>query len=653
MWRKTSCVLAVGLVIGSLRLTAQDATAVLDQAAKAIGGELTSIQYAGSGAAFTVGQSPRADAPWPGAALKTYTALVNYTTPAMRQEIVRVQLQNPPPGVMAQPITGEQRQVQVVSGRKAWNVAGENATPSLGAVVDRLTLLWSTPHGFLRAAKASGASAKSETVAGRTLTRVSFTAHGKIKMTGLINEQHQIEKIETWVDNAVLGDMLVETAFSDYKPFGAVTYPGRIVQKQGGHTTLDLTIASVEANPAADIPVPANVEQATLPAVKAEAQKLADGVFYVTGGSHHSVAVEFKDHLVVIEGPQNEERSLAVIAELKKADSDQADQVPGEHALSLRSLGRDPHLRCGGRDDRHAPVEPEVLRQGVRGAADDQPRQAGDREEGRDVRKRWREESAHRQRPHHRAARDSGQPAQRGLPDGVPAEGEAAGRSGCVVAARPERAATNDGEPCRPQPVREHPAAEARRRVDRPAARPRHDDGRVRRRGRQAGVVDPAAHVPMKPSTGVRAATSLDLLRRWAVILDSMFRVPGTRIRFGLDAILGLIPGVGDLSAPVFAALIIVTGFRLRVPAVVQARIVFNAALDMAIGFVPLLGDLFDIAWKANLRNLALLERHAQPGVAPRRGDYVFVIGCLVALGLLVALPLFVLVWLIGRFGAV
>ncbi len=319
MWRKTSCVLAVGLVIGSLRLTAQDANAVLDQAAKAIGGELTSIQYAGSGAAFTVGQSPRADAPWPGAALKTYTALVNYTTPAMRQEIVRVQLQNPPPGVMAQPITGEQRQVQVVSGRKAWNVAGENATPSLGAVVDRLTLLWSTPHGFLRAAKASGASAKSETVAGRTLTRVSFTAHGKIKMTGLINEQHQIEKIETWVDNAVLGDMLVETAFSDYKPFGAVTYPGRIVQKQGGHTTLDLTIASVEANPAADIPVPANVEQATLPAVKAEAQKLADGVFYVTGGSHHSVAVEFKDHLVVIEGPQNEERSLAVIAEVKKA----------------------------------------------------------------------------------------------------------------------------------------------------------------------------------------------------------------------------------------------------------------------------------------------------------------------------------------------
>ncbi len=157
----------------------------------------------------------------------------------------------------------------------------------------------------------------------------------------------------------------------------------------------------------------------------------------------------------------------------------------------------------------------------------------------------------------------------------------------------------------------------------------------------------------MKPSTGVRAATSLDLLRRWAVILDSMFRVPGTRIRFGLDAILGLIPGLGDLSAPVFAALIIVTGFRLRVPAVVQARIVFNAALDMAIGFVPLLGDLFDIAWKANLRNLALLERHAQPGVAPRRGDYVFVIGCLVALGLLVALPLVVLVWLIGRFGAV
>lgn len=319
MWRKSSCVLTAILVVGSWRLTAQDASAVLEQASKAIGGDLASIQYSGSGAAFTLGQAPRADAPWPGAALKSYTALIDYATPAMRQEIVRTRLQNPPPGVFAQPITGEQRQVLVVSGARAWNVAGENATPALGAVSDRLTLLWSTPHGFLRAARASGATVKAETIGGRKLTRVSFSAHGKSRMTGLLNDRHQLETIETWVDNPVLGDMPVETTFSDYKAFGAVTFPARIVQKQGGHTTLDLTITSVEPNAAADIQVPANVQQASLPAVKVEAQKLADGVFYLTGGSHHSVALDFKDHIVVIEGPQNEERSTAVIAEVKKA----------------------------------------------------------------------------------------------------------------------------------------------------------------------------------------------------------------------------------------------------------------------------------------------------------------------------------------------
>ena len=77
--------------------------------------------------------------------------------------------------------------------------------------------------------------------------------------------------------------------------------------------------------------------------------------------------------------------------------------------------------------------------------------------------------------------------------------------------------------------------------------------------------------------------TSLDLLRRWAVLLDSYFRVPGTRIRFGLDAIIGLVPGLGDFSAPVFAAVLIATGFRMRVPAIVQFRMVLNAGLDMVL----------------------------------------------------------------------
>lgn len=141
----------------------------------------------------------------------------------------------------------------------------------------------------------------------------------------------------------------------------------------------------------------------------------------------------------------------------------------------------------------------------------------------------------------------------------------------------------------------------------------------------------------------------LDLLRRWAVLLDSVFRVPGTRIRFGMDALIGLVPGLGDLSAPIYTAFIIATGFRMRVPPVVLARMVLNAGLDMVMGIVPLLGDLADVAWKANLRNMSLLERHARPGVPPSRGDYVFVLVSLAAVILIAVLPVLLLIWVITQ----
>jgi uncharacterized protein DUF4112 len=144
-------------------------------------------------------------------------------------------------------------------------------------------------------------------------------------------------------------------------------------------------------------------------------------------------------------------------------------------------------------------------------------------------------------------------------------------------------------------------------------------------------------------------AMRLDSLRRWAVILDSLFQVPGTSIRFGLDAIVGLIPGLGDMASPIYTALILLEGLRRRVPAVVQARMVLNAALDMGIGLVPLLGDVADVAWKANLRNLALLERHARPGTPPSAGDYVFVALCIAAVALIAIVPVALIIWLLSQ----
>ena len=146
---------------------------------------------------------------------------------------------------------------------------------------------------------------------------------------------------------------------------------------------------------------------------------------------------------------------------------------------------------------------------------------------------------------------------------------------------------------------------------------------------------------------------ALDALRRWAVLLDSAFRIPGTRIRFGLDAIVGLIPGLGDISTPAFAGLLLLQGVRMRLPLVVQARMVLNAALDMLIGMVPIIGDLVDIGWKANLRNLSLLERHARAGVRPARGDYVFVGVWLGLLAIIAITPVVLFIWLISRWPVV
>jgi hypothetical protein len=141
---------------------------------------------------------------------------------------------------------------------------------------------------------------------------------------------------------------------------------------------------------------------------------------------------------------------------------------------------------------------------------------------------------------------------------------------------------------------------------------------------------------------------ALVALRKWATLLDAAFRVPGTTFRFGLDAIIGLIPGAGDIGTAFFSVLILLHAVRLKVPKVVIGRMLVNTGLDMLAGTVPLVGDLFDAGYKANLRNMALLERHAQRNVAPDRSDYAFVTVALVILLLLAIVPILILIALIG-----
>lgn len=145
-------------------------------------------------------------------------------------------------------------------------------------------------------------------------------------------------------------------------------------------------------------------------------------------------------------------------------------------------------------------------------------------------------------------------------------------------------------------------------------------------------------------------ARTLAALRKWSVLLDSAFQVPGTKLRFGLDPILGLIPGLGDLTTPVFAALLLLHAVRMRIPRIVQLRMLINAAIDLLIGFIPVIGDLFDFGWKANVRNLALLESHAHPGLRATTGDWIFVLLIVGALIALAVIPVMLTAWLLSRF---
>lgn len=145
----------------------------------------------------------------------------------------------------------------------------------------------------------------------------------------------------------------------------------------------------------------------------------------------------------------------------------------------------------------------------------------------------------------------------------------------------------------------------------------------------------PGKPVPVATDTVVGDAR-LDRMRAAARLLDSRFRIPGTNIRFGLDAIVGLVPGVGDFAGAIASAYFIYEAARLGAPGPVLARMVTNVGVEALVGAVPILGDLFDVAFKANNRNMRLLETHAVAPDLARRSSRRMLVWLGVGLVLLV-----------------
>jgi glyoxylase-like metal-dependent hydrolase (beta-lactamase superfamily II) len=293
---------------GSGSLQAQSLQEVADAAGVA---KIKAIEFSGTGRWYQFGQAPNPDSAWPPFEVKSFTSDINYDTASARVQSVRYQVVEPG---RFRPAPVEQRADQFVSGGIAWNesITGNAANEQPAAVEERVAEIWSTPHGFLKAALANNATAKPVDNG----IEVSFSIGGKYRYVGIINANNQVTQVSTWIDNPVLGDTLVETKFTDYKDFGGIQFPSHIVRNLGGYPVLDINVATAKANPTVDIKAPQDLAKA--PAVTVTSEALANGVYYLTGGTHHSVAIDQVDHIAIVEAPQNEERSLAVIAKVKE-----------------------------------------------------------------------------------------------------------------------------------------------------------------------------------------------------------------------------------------------------------------------------------------------------------------------------------------------
>jgi hypothetical protein len=139
------------------------------------------------------------------------------------------------------------------------------------------------------------------------------------------------------------------------------------------------------------------------------------------------------------------------------------------------------------------------------------------------------------------------------------------------------------------------------------------------------------------PPEEKRRRQGLEPLFKWlALIMDDLVRVPGTKFRFGLDPLLGLIPGIGDTSSALVSALALIQAVRVGVPKILLARMSLNILINEIIGVVPVIGDAFSFWFKSNARNYEIIKNHRLGSTVPGRSDWLFVIGILVLLFLIV-----------------
>ncbi len=307
--------IALGLATGCMR---SPETALVRDAAEAMGGssKIASVErliLEGSGEAFNFGQSKSPDGELPRFTVTELRRVIDFPGGRWRQESLRT-----PMYVTANPPA---RQILGVAGDVAYNLSptGTATRASARTALDRSAELYHHPVGILREAlgtEANLTNARKED--GRDVVDVATPSGGTYSL--YIDETTKLPvKVVSKTSNPVLGDVLMETEFSDYVDNDGLKLPSVITSRLDGDTVAVTRVSSAALNAdAGDLGAPADAASAPAePPVAIEATEVAKGIWYLTGQSHHSVVAEFQDHLVLIEVP-SEARTLAVIAKARE-----------------------------------------------------------------------------------------------------------------------------------------------------------------------------------------------------------------------------------------------------------------------------------------------------------------------------------------------
>jgi glyoxylase-like metal-dependent hydrolase (beta-lactamase superfamily II) len=303
---------AVAAFLAACASTSPDPQAALQRANAAMGtAQVRSLQYSATGTGGIFGQAYRPGDPWPRITYSSFSRVHDYENGSFREDFARGRAE--PNGGGALPLLGqgEQRAIGLLRGAQAWNLAGTSATAAPLTVDARTHDLWTSPHGVLRAAQRNNATARTE----GDKTLLSFTEAGRFRATAVLGASGLVERVDSVQPNPVMGDTATVTTYEDYRDHGGFKFPARIRQTQGGSPVLDLQVGQVQANMAAAIEVPSNVPTF---AERAAPEKVADGVWFLAGGSHNSVLVEMADHLILVESPLYDARTQAVLAAAKQ-----------------------------------------------------------------------------------------------------------------------------------------------------------------------------------------------------------------------------------------------------------------------------------------------------------------------------------------------